>query len=181
MLGIVTTLSTLGSTAPQPVDSQVELRPSKEYLINTDNIVSLKVYSTNDSDIRYKLNPEEDLSPDFHLRVNETNAAIDTLADTSAASNMVVLNVFYTDYNEDPLTFAECVGLSTTAKYFNITDIVWGEENASGNKSMLLIAQGGNKVKKIFVDHGLQMLKDLIETGTTTTTTSSTSTTSTES
>jgi hypothetical protein len=179
MLGIVTTLSTFGTTAPQAVDSQIEIRSSTEYLINTDNIVEMKVYGTTDSDLKYKLSTEEDRSPEFHLRVNETNSAIDTLADTSANSNMVVLNVFYNDYGEDALTFAECASLSTTAKYFNITDIVWGEENNAQNKSMLLIAEGGNKIRKIFVDHGLDMLIDLIVTGTTTTTTSSTSSTTT--
>ena len=180
MLGILDTLSDLGTTAPQPTDSQVQLKPSTSYLVQTNTIVSMKLYSTDDSDLRIKLNPEEDRTPEFILRVSQTNAEIDTIADTSANSNMIPLSVFYTDYDEDPLNFAECVGLSTETKYFNIDDILWGEENASQNKSMLLISEGGHGIKKIFVDHGLDMIVDILTTGTTTTTTSSTSSTTTE-
>jgi len=178
MLGLVNTLSTLGTTATQPVDSQVELKASKEYLINTLCIAKMKVYSTDDSDIRYKLNFHEDKSPEFFLRVSQTNAAIVAISDVAATSNMILLRVYLNDYGENVMTFAEAAlsTSSTTAKYFNIDDILWGEENAAGNKSMLLIAEGGWGIKKIFVDHELAKIMDLLVTGTTTTTTTSTTT-----
>jgi CTP:phosphocholine cytidylyltransferase-like protein len=183
MLGIVTTLSTQGTTAYQPCDSLVQhVKASTEYIINTDNIVRMKVYSTNDSTLYYKLNRFEDRSPEFILRVNETNAAIQTLADTAAASNMLLLDVFVNEYDEDVLSYTEA-GLSTTstvAKYFNIDDIVWIEENAAATMSMLLYCEGGKEVQKIFVDSNLGQIEDLYATGTTTTSTSSTSTTTQE-
>ena len=181
MLGIITTLSTFGTTAPHPVDSQIELKASTEYIINTLNIVSMKVFGSTDSTVRYKLNRSEDSTPEFVLRVNETNAAITTLADTAAASNMVTLDVFTNEYGEDVMTFAEAA-LSTTStvdKLFNIDDIVWVEENSSATMSMMFVAEGGWGVKKIFVDSELAKIIDLVTTGTTTTTTSSTSTTTT--
>lgn len=180
MLGLVNTLSSQGTTAYQPTDSQVQLKPSEEYLINTDCIVELKVYGSTDSDILYKLQPEEDRTPSFRLRVNETNAAIDTIADTSAASNLLTLNVYLNEYGENALSFAECASLSTTAKYYNISDIVWGEQNKTKTRSFLWIARGGQSLEKIFVHGGLDLLMDEITTGTTTSTTSSTSTTTTE-
>jgi hypothetical protein len=145
------------------------------------NITELRVYSTNDSDIRYKLNRNEDRSPEFHLRVNETNAAIQALADVAAASNMVALDVFLGETGENVLTFAEAAlsGSSTTTKYYTVNEIVWAEENAAATMSMLLIQVGGQDLEKIFVDSNLAQIKDLVETGTTTTTTSSTSTTTT--
>jgi len=179
MLGLVTTLSTLGTTAYQPTDSQVQLKPSKEYLINTDCIVELKVYSSNDSDILYKLSPEEDQTPAFRLRVNETNAAIDTIADTSAASNLLALDVYLNDYGENALSYAECASLSTTTKYYNISDIVWGDENLQETRTFLWITHGGQDLEKIFVEGGLDKLMDKITTGTTTSTTSSTTSTTT--
>jgi len=179
MIGLVNTLSSLGTTAYQPTDSQVQLKLSTEYLFNTDCIVEMKVFSTDDSDLLYKLNPEDDKQPGFRLRVAETNAAIDTIADSAAASNMLDLNVFENDYGENALTFAECAALSTVAKYYNVDDIVWGEQNAAQNRSLLLIARGGQSIEKIFVNSGLDQIMDLVITGTTTTTTSSTSTTST--
>ena len=181
MLGLVTTLSTLGSTAAQPVDSEIQLKLSTEYIINTLNITEMKVYSTDDSDIKYKLNRNEDKSPEFHLRVAETNAAIKTLADVSAASNMVALDVFMGETNENVLTFAEAAlsGSTATTKYYTVNEIVWAEENNAATMSMLLVQVGGQDLEKIFVDSNLAQIKDLVETGTTTTTTSSTSTTST--
>ena len=181
MLGIVTTLSSFGTAAPHPVDSQVELKASTEYLVNSLCFNKLRVFGTTDSTINYKLNFHEDKSPDFLLRVNETNAALVDISDVAANSNMILLNVFLNNYGEDVMTFAEAGNAfsSTTAKYFNIDDILWGEENDSGNKSMLLIAEGGWGIKKIFVDHELAKIMDILETGATTTTTTSTSTTST--
>lgn len=180
MLGLVNTLSDLGTTAPQPIDGILQLKASTKYLIQTDCITKMKVLGTTDSDLRYKLNPKEDKSPEFILRVNETNAQVTAIADTAAASNMIALDVFLNEYGEDVLTFAEAElsTTSTTTKYYNIEDICWGEQNADENKSMLLINEGGWDTRKIFVDSDLDKIEDLAETGTTTTTTSSTSTTS---
>lgn len=172
MIGLITTLSSQGSTAYQPLDSEIQLKPSTEYLINTNSIVSLKVFSTNDSDIRYKLNFREDRSPEFLLRVNETNAAIQALADVSANSNMVLLNV-----KEGALSYAEAATLSSTAKYYNIEDITWVEENNDATISRMIVAEGGYDLKIIFVNYNLAQIMDLLTTGTTTTTTSTTSTT----
>ena len=179
MLGIVNLLSTFGTVAARPVDSQVEMKPSQKLIINTDNIVRTKVYGTTDSLIFYKLNPSEDQSPEFKMIVNETNAQIAALADTAAASNMISLDVFLNEYQEDVMTFAEAAlsTTSTTAKHYNIADIMWVEENDDANKSMLWVKEGGWGLKKIFVDSDIEKIKDLVETGTTTTTTSSTSTT----
>ena len=93
MIGLITTLSTQGTTGYQPTDSEMQLRPSIAYLINTLNITSMKVLGTTDSDLKYKLNRHEDRTPEFILRVNETNAAVQALADIGANSSMVLLNV----------------------------------------------------------------------------------------
>lgn len=182
MLCPVTTISTVGTHAYQMTDSQIQVQASKEYLINSLNIVRMKLYSTNDSTVYYKLNRFDDRQPEFILRVTETNAQIQTYADTAAASNVVALDVFLGETQEDVLTFAEAAlsGSSTTTKYFNIDDIVWVEENDDATMCMLLISEGGWNTKKIFVDSNLDQIYDLVETGTTTTTTSSTSTTTAE-
>jgi hypothetical protein len=129
------------------------------------------VYSTNDSDISYKLNRNEDRSPKFHLRVNETNAAVQALADVSAASNMVTLDVFENEYSENVMSFTEAALTTSTAvaKYINIDDIVWAEENSGATITLMLIQSGGNDLEKIFIDSNLAQIMDLITTGTTTT------------
>jgi len=172
MIGLVTTLSSQGSTAYQPLDPEIQLKPSQEVLINTLNITSLKVFSTNDSDIRYKLNRKEDRSPEFLLRVNETNAAVQALSDVAANSNMLLLNE-----KEGAMSFAEAATLSSTAKYYNIDDICFVEENNAATMSRMVVAKGGQGLEIIFVNSNLAQLMDLISTGTTTTTTSTTSTT----
>lgn len=171
MLGIVTSLSTQGTTAYQPVDSQVQVKPSTEYIINTLSITSLKVFSANDSDMRIKLNWKEDRSPEFLLRVAETNAAIQALADVAAASNMVSLDVFLNEHSEDVMSYAEAADAtsSATTKLFNVNEIAWVEENAAATMSLMLVLEGGNSIKKIFVDSNLAQIMDLITTGTTTT------------
>jgi len=166
MIGLITTLSSLGTSAPQPLDSEIQLKPSTEYLINTLNIVSMKVYSTNDSDIRYKLNRKEDKSPEFLLRVNETNAAVQALADVGANSNLVELNEM-----EGALSFSEAAALTSTAKMYNLDDICFVEENNDANMSRMVMAKGGQDLEIIFVDSSLAAIMDLITTGTTTTTT----------
>lgn len=175
-------VTTLGTVPYQPTDSEVEIEASKSYLINSDNIVRTQVYSTDDSSVWYKLNKRDDQQPEFLMRIAETNAQIKTYADTSASSNMISLDVFLNEEGEDCLTFAECAlsGSSTTTKYYNISEIVFVQENDDANKSMILLSEGGWETRKIFVDHNLGQLYDLITTGTTSTTTSSTSSTTTE-
>jgi hypothetical protein len=171
MIGLVTTLSTQGTTAAQAVDSQIELKASTEYLINTLNIVDMKVYSTNDSDIEYKLNRNEDRSPSFHLRVNETNAAIQTLADVAASSNMVPLDVFLNEHSENVMSYYEAAVATSSAvtKYYSVDEIVWVEENNDATMCLMYVQVGGQNLEKIFVDSNLAQVYDMVTTGTTTT------------
>ena len=172
MLGKITTLSTL---RPQPVDSQLEVKASTEYLINTQNIYTIKVYATDDSLIDYKLNKHEDRSPQFELTCSETNAQVQALSDVSPSSLKLLLNV-----HEGALTFADCADIATTAKYYNVADIVWVQENNAGTRVFMLIEEGGWGIFKIFVDYSIEQVIDLYTSGaTTTTTTTSTSTTTT--
>lgn len=172
MIGIVTTLSEIES---QPVESRVELAASTQYIINTDNIVKLKVWGTNDSEIRYKFNKHEDRTFEFLMTVNETNLAIQALADVDPDSAMALFDVYAgaTTFNE-----AEIIS-TTTAKYYNITDIVWIEENDAGTMSKMWVCVGGFGAEAIFVDSTLAQIVDLSTTGTTSTTTTSTTSTST--
>ena len=172
MLGLITTLASIEN---QPVDSQIELKASTEYLVNTNNIIKMRVYGTTDSELRVKLNKKEDRSPYFLMIVNETNAAIQTLADVSASSNMIALPVF-----AGAISFSDCTG-STTTKYFNIDDISWVEENNAGTICKLWVEVGGFGLRAFYANYSLAQLYDVLTTGTTTTTTTSTSSTSTSS
>jgi hypothetical protein len=129
----------------------------------------MKVEGTTDSLLRYKLDRFEDRSFPETLIVNETNAAIQTLSDVAAASNMVLLAVY-----EGATSFSECTG-STTNKYFNVADISWIEENSAATLSMMWVQRGGWGVKKYFVNANLEQINDEVTTGTTTTTTTTTS------
>ena len=177
MLGKITLLSTHGFPYYSNVESWLGgLDASTEYLVNTDNILKFKLWSTTDTLLEYKLNVFEDASPEFLLLVDETNAAIVTLSEATPASLMITLDVY-----EGALTFNDVSELSTTAIRYNIKDIVWGSENEAGNVTRLVVCEGGFGVKPIFVDHNLDQIVDLSDTGTTSTTTSSTSSTSTTS
>lgn len=169
MLGIITTKS---SVAVQPVDSQIQLGVSTEYIINASNIIKMEVIDTNDSLIRYKLNKREDRSPDFILIANETNAAIQTIADVTPSSKMIPLPVFAGAY-----AFSDSTG-TTTTKYFNVEDISWVEENADATLCKMWVEEGGFGLKSFFVNYNLSQFMDILTTGTSTTTTSSTSSTS---
>ena len=171
MICLVTTLSTQGTTAAQAVDSQIELKASTEYLINTLNIVEMKVYSTDDSDISYKLNRNEDKSPTFHLRVAEANSDIQTLADVSAKSNMVSLDVFLNEHTENVMSYYEAAVSSSSAvtKYYSVEEIVWVEENTAATMCMMYVQVGGQDLEKIFVDSNLAQVYDMVTTGTTST------------
>lgn len=177
MLGKITLLSTYGFPYESVTESWLGgLDASTEYLINLDNAVKMKVSGTTDSFLEYKLNLKEDSSPKFNFIVDETNAQLVTLAEATPDSLMIELNVY-----EGALTFNDITGLSTTAIRYNISDIVWGSENEAGTCTRLVITEGGFAVKPIFVDHNIDQIIDLADTGTTTTTTSSTSSTSTTS
>ena len=115
MIGICTTLSTI---SPQTVRSQVELVPSTEYLFNTKNIVKMQVEGTTDSLLNYSLNIHDDQIKPFILKVDETNAAIKTIADTSPSSELVSLDVFV-----GKISFHEVLGTTPVTKYFNVDDI----------------------------------------------------------
>ena len=183
MIGKVTILSTFGEPVYSPPESLLGTEPSTGYLINTDNAVKIKVYGTDDSVLDYKLNLHDDRSPEFKMIVSETNAAITTLSDATPASNMIPLPVY-----EGALTFGDIDAISsTTTKYYNITDITWGNENEAGTITRLLLCEGGFTVYPIFVNYSIDQIVDIGDTNSTTssssssTSTSSTSSTSTSS
>jgi len=183
MIGKLTILSTFGEPVYSPPESLLGTEPSEGYLVNTDNIVKAKVYGTDDSILDYQLNLHDDQSIEFKMIVSETNAAITVLSDATPASNMILLPVY-----EGALTFIDIDAISsTTSKYYNITDIVWGNENQAGTITRLLLCEGGFTVYPIFVNYNIDQIVDIGDTATTTssssssTSTSSTSSTSTSS
>jgi hypothetical protein len=166
MLGIVTTKATLEK---QPVYSRVQLNASTDYIINTDNIIKLSLYGTNDSLVRYSWNIHDDQRVPDEFIVDQTNAAIQALADVSANSNMVALKVF-----EDILSFAAAASLTSVTRYFNITDIVWVEESSGGQMCKMIVAEKGFNEKGFIVDYNMDQFMDLVTGGATTTSTTTT-------
>ena len=161
MIGKVTTLSTL---LPQSVDSQVELRLSTAYLINTDCITELLVEGTTDSEIHYKFDVYGNKTGEFIFTVNETNAAIQTLSDATLASPKIALSVF-----EGVQSFNEVTGETAVTWNFNAADIVWAENDSTGAYARIWIMKGGHTVVPYIVDHNIDQIIDLVDTGTTTT------------
>jgi len=159
MLGKVTTLATLEA---QAVDSQVELRASTGYLINTLNIAEMKVEGATDSWIHYKFSLNEDRSPEFILTVNETNAAIQTLADATLNSQKVILNVF-----ENIESFNQASTETAVAWSFNVNDIIWGEEDGTAAYTRMWYAIGGKQAKAVIVDHSIAQIVGWADEGTT--------------
>jgi hypothetical protein len=161
---------------PQSVDSQVEQAASEEYLINTEHILQMHDESdlpTVITRITYKFNVYEDQTTGWVFDATNTLAAIKALADTSAASTKIAIDVF-----EDIQTFDKIPGQTAVTWYFNVSDIVWAEDSPSGAYARLWYLSGGHKVTPVIVDHNIAKIFDLADTGTTTTTTSSTTTTS---
>ena len=173
MIGKITILSTFGEPYYSPPESLLGTEPSTGYLINTDNILPMKVYGTTDTVLDYKLNKHNDRGIEFRMIVDESNTAITTLSDATPDSNMIPLPVY-----EGALTFIDLTGLSTTVKYYNITNIVWGNENAAGTVTRLLITEGGFTTYPIFVNYSIDQIVDIADTGTTTTSSTSSSSTS---
>ena len=170
MLGLITTKATI---TKQPVDSQIHLTPSTQYLINCSNIVKMEVTNTDDSLIRYKLNKNQDRSREFEFIANETNAQIQVLADVDAKSLLVDLPVFV-----DAASFSNCDSTPVT-KFFTIESISWVEENATSTICKIWVEEGGWGLRSYYVNYGIAQVADMLATGTTsTTTTSTTSTTS---
>ena len=176
MLGKITLLADHGFPYYEGVESWLGgLKASTEYLINLSNIVQYRAWDTNDSLIRFKLNLEDDSSPEFLLLVDETTAALKTLADAVPASEMVTLDVF-----EGAYTFIDVPDCDTVEYDFAIKHILWGSRNEANTATRLVVAEGGFIVRVFFVEQTLDAIVDLADTGTTTTTsTSSTSTSST--
>ena len=174
MLAEITTYTTL---KPQPVDSQLELRAITNYLINTDHILEMHDESdlpTIITPITYKFNVYDDKMPELIFNATNTLAAIVTLADATPASTKIALNVF-----ENIQSFNQVTGLTAVTWNFNVTDIVWGENDLTGAYARIWYLSGGHNVTPIIVDHNISQIVDLADTGTTTTTTTSTSSTST--
>ena len=177
MLAKLNILSTFGNPYYQPVESVIATEASGGYLINTENIGPVKVFGTINSIFDYKLNLNDDRSPEFKLKVDETKTAIIALADSSPESKMISLPVFL-----GALTFNDIeTGDSTTDVMFNVKDIVWGNENPAENITRILVCEGGFAIHQYFVDYSIDAIIDVVTTGTTTTTTTSTSSTSTTS
>lgn len=177
MLAKLNVLSAFGNPYYQPVDSVIATEASGGYLVNTENIGPVKVFGTTDSIFDYKLNLNDDRSPEFKLKVDETKAAIIVLADTSPDSKMISLPVFL-----GALTFNDIeTDDTTTDVMFNVKNIVWGNENPAANITRILVCEGGFAIHQYFVDYSIDAIIDVVTTGTTTTTTTSTSSTSTTS
>ena len=173
MLIQVTTLSTFGGSAYPLVDSLLGLKASKGFIVNGDNIVKYKLYDTDDTYMRYKLNKNDDEAPEFSLIVDEANATIKTACDATPASNLITLSVY-----EGALTFGDVANISSTTDIrFNVSDIVWGIDDETPTATMILVEEGGFTIRKYFVSQTLEEIIDIADTGTTTTTTSTTSTT----
>ena len=166
MLGIITTLSSIKA---QPVYSKVELNISESYIIQTSNIVKMKLYGTDDSLIRYSFNIHADQVHSEEIIVSQTNAQVSALADVAAASNVILLPVY-----EDTLSFADAATLTPVDTYFNVEDIVWISQNAGATLSKMIVCEGGFKEKQYIINYNLEQIIDLTSTGTTTTTTTTT-------
>lgn len=171
MIGIITLTSAVET---QPLTPKVQLIASQPYLIQTNNIVNLKVSGTTDSLVEYALSSADDRLLPFEFIADETNAAIQTLADATKANNSIQLGVF-----ENSLNFADIANDTAVNHYYNVDDIVWGENNVAVTYSRLLIQVAGFGLKVIYVDSNIYQVVDIADTGTTSTTTSTTSTTST--
>lgn len=174
MIGKVTTRAILSR---QPVDSQVEERLSTEYLINTDYIVEMEdqtVLAVTKTKLLYKFNVYEDRTPEFEFTVDEIVTAIQTLADATPASPKIALSVF-----EDIQSFNQVTGLTAVTWNFNVYDIVWAEDDPTGNYCRIWIVKGGHAIVPYIVDHNIDQIIDRADTGTTTTSSTSTSSTST--
>ena len=165
MIGIITTLATV----VQPEFSMVELVPTTQYIINSENITRLDVYGTADSLLSYSWNSDDDQMAVQKLFVTETNAQVVALSDVVANSNMLSLPVF-----AGIISFSETVGETAVDQVFNIADIVFVEEDASATLARLLAVTGGFEVREYIIDNNLAQIMDLATTGTTTTTTSTT-------
>jgi hypothetical protein len=177
MLAKLTVLSTFGFPYYQPVESILGIDASGGYLVNTDNIGPIKVSGTTDSIFKYKLNLNDDKSPEFRLKVDETKAAIIVLSDATPASAMISLPIF-----KGANTFNDITSDSTTTDVmFNLKDIVWGNSNEAENITRILVCEGGFGIKRFFVNYSIDAIVDVADTGTTTTSSTSTSSTSTTS
>jgi len=179
MIGKVTTRAIL---APQPTDSQVEERLSTEYLINTDYIVEMEdqtVLAVLKTRILYKFNVYDDRHPMFVFTTDTLATAINTLADATPASPKIALSVYEDTLGNPIQSFNQVTGLTPVTWYFNVYDIVWAEDDLTGNYCRIWIVKGGHVVVPYIVDYNIDQVIDKVDTGTTTTTSTSTSTTST--
>ena len=162
MLAELTTYTTL---KPQPVDSEVELIKSTNYLVNTDHIIEMHDESdlpTVITPITYKFNVYDDKEPVFVFNATNTLAAIQTLADATPSSTKIALSVF-----EDIQSFNQVTGLTAVTWNFNVSDIVWGENDPTGAYARIWYLSGGHKVTPIIVDHNISQLVDWADTGST--------------
>lgn len=156
----------------QPTDSQVELALSEYYLINTDCIIDMvdeSALPTVTTRIQYKFNVYEDQTPPFFFKANNTLAAINTLADATAHSTKIALGVFEDSHGNPVQSFNQVTGLTAVTHYFNIADIVWGENDPTDNYCRLWVLQGGHVPQPYIVDYNISQVVDVGDGGATTT------------
>ena len=113
--------------------------------------------------IRYKFNPYDDRTPVFVFDATSTLSAITTLADATPASTKLALSVF-----EDAQTFDIVSSLTAVTWNFNVSDIVWGENDPDDAYARIWVMSGGHKLTPYIVDHNISQIVDLADTATTT-------------
>jgi hypothetical protein len=152
MLGKITASAT---AKRQPVDSQVEVSLSSEYLINTDHIIDV-VDKTSYRNLRYKFNIYDDRQTDLYMAVGTSLAAIQTLADVSQDSEMISLDVF-----EGIESFNQISGLTAVETTFNVNSIVWGDTDEGDTITRVWYVIGGKQAVPIIVDHTIEEIVTL--------------------
>jgi len=154
MLGIITKGST--PTQRQPVDSQVEIALGISYLINTDYIIDVYDQTTY-RDLRYKFNVYDDRQTDLYIAVTDSANAIVALSDVSQDANMINLDVF-----EGIDSFNQISGLTAVETAFNVSSLVWGEDELTDSYSRIWYLVGGKAAKPIIVDHTIAEIVALL-------------------
>ena len=163
MLAKLTLYSTLER---QPVDSQVETYASRSYLVNTDCITEMTDETTYRK-IHYKFNPNEGKTTPFEFDVTNTASAITTLADATKQSEILTLKVFEDEHGNSIQSFNQASGLTSKTRYFNVDNVVWGEENPDATYTRIWVKAGGNKNIPLVIDYTITQIVNLTDTGAT--------------
>ena len=133
-------------------------------LINTDYILDMKLYGSDDARIDYQLRSRFDRDTKFQFIVTDTLAQVVAGSNVSANSAIMALPVF----EGDDTTSA------AVTHYFNVEDVAWAE-NATTTTSYVYVQEGAD-LKTYIVDYNIDQIMDIATSGTTTTTTTTTTT-----